>query len=59
LVETFDLAAGLWVIRAGVDVVDAKLAENDLQGGAAAAPWCGGEDGAVEFLRDVKLLLIV
>jgi len=37
----------VWVIRAGVDVVDAELAENDLQGGAAAAPGCGGEDGAV------------
>jgi malic enzyme len=47
LVEAFDLAAGLWVIRAGVDVVDAELAENDLQGGAPAASWCGGEDGAV------------
>jgi hypothetical protein len=47
LVETLDLAAGLWVIRAGADVVDAELAEHDLQGGAPAASWCGGESGSV------------
>jgi hypothetical protein len=46
-VEALDFAAGLWVIGARADVGDAELAETDLQGGAPAAPWGGGKDGAV------------
>ena len=40
----------------GVDVVDAHLAEQDLQSGASATAQRGGEDGSVEFLSDVKPL---
>jgi hypothetical protein len=35
--HAFDLAAGLRVIRPGIDVGDAEFAEQDLQGGASAA----------------------
>ena len=37
----------VWLIAAGAEVVDAELAEHDLQGGAPAAAGGGGEDGAV------------
>ena len=35
------------MVGPGVVVVDAEFAEQDLQGGASAAPRCGGEDGTV------------
>jgi hypothetical protein len=54
LVEALDLAAGLRVVGARAAVFDAEFAEGDLQGGASAAAVFGGEDGAVEFLMDVK-----
>lgn len=38
----------------GDDVIDAELAEQDLQSSASATAQCGGEDGSVEFLSDVK-----
>ena len=52
--EGLDLAAGLRVVGPGGEVLDAEFAEDDLQGGASAAAGGGGEDGAVEFLMDVK-----
>ena len=47
LMEPFDLAAGLWVIRAGVPKADAAVVEGDLQGDASAATATAGEHGPV------------
>ena len=54
--EALDLAAGLRVVGPRGEVLDAQFAEDHLQGGASAAAVFGGEDGAVEFLMDVKRL---
>jgi hypothetical protein len=47
LVEAFDLAAGLRVIRPGVAHGDAQGGQGDLERDPAAAAWAAGEDRAV------------
>jgi hypothetical protein len=58
--EIHRLAPELTVLVLDMPVIskefDAELAEQDLQTGAAATAQCGGEDGSVEFLSDVKPL---
>jgi hypothetical protein len=47
LLESLDLAAGLRMVGPGVVEADPESAEFDLEGDAAAAAGCAGEDGAV------------
>jgi hypothetical protein len=54
LMEALDLAASLGVVGAGVGDPDAAEAALHFEGNPALASWFGGEDGAVEFLIDVK-----
>jgi hypothetical protein len=59
LVEALDFSAGLRMVGPRRQVFDAQCAQGYFQGGAAVTAGLSGEDGAVEFLRDVKPLRVV
>ena len=58
LVESLDLAAGLRVVGPGVVEDDAEPAQEAFEGDLAVTTGFAGEDGTVEFLRDVKPLRV-